>query len=135
MLAISQLQAAWLQDITALYHKHPEATTLLTKLVVQVAPDDHYTLRDGLIRYKQRIGIPADSSFTAKIIEAFHASPVAGHSGIPVTTNRIKALFCWKGIKQQIQQWVNECVVCQRAKPERVRYPRLLAPLSVPSQF
>jgi hypothetical protein len=38
-------------------------------------------------------------------------------------------------MKAQIKQFVQECVVCQRAKPDRARYPGLLAPLPVPDQF
>jgi transposase InsO family protein len=36
-------------------------------------------------------------------------------------------------MKQFVRRHVQECHTCQRAKPERVRYPGLLQPLPVPS--
>jgi hypothetical protein len=100
LLAISQLQPVWLQDVAELYQQYPEARTLLARLAVHSQATDEYTLRDGLIRYKGRLWLPADKEFTTKIIEAFHASPVGGHSGVPVTLSRLKQLFQWHGMKQ-----------------------------------
>ena len=65
---------------------------------------------------------------------AFHASPVGGHSGFPVTYKRIISLFRWQGVQTFIKTQVQSCLVCQQAKPERVQYPGLLSPLPVPSK-
>lgn len=135
LLAMSQMQPVWLQDLAAEYQKFPEAVSLLTRLALSKEGDEQYSLRDGLIRYNNRLWLPAESEFHHKAIEAFHASPIGGHSGIPVTLSRLKWLFYWKGMNQQVQQYVQECEICQRAKPERARYPGLLVPLPVPSQF
>ena len=45
---------------------------------------------------------------------------------------RIKSLFAWPLMKQFVRRTVQECDICQRAKPERVRYPGILQPLPVP---
>jgi hypothetical protein len=37
-------------------------------------------------------------------------------------------------MKSAVQAYVHSCSVCQQAKPERVKYPGLLQPLSVPPQ-
>jgi len=42
------------------------------------------------------------------------------------TFKRIQALFAWLGLKKQVTQFVQSCPTCQQAKPEHVRYPRLL---------
>lgn len=107
----------------------------LQKLALHPEGFDQYTLRDGLIRYKGRLWLPTNMDFTKEIVEAFHVSPLGGHSGLPVTLSRLKNLFYWKGLKQQVRQYVQECPICQQAKPERSRYPGLLAPLPVPTQF
>jgi hypothetical protein len=51
-----------------------------------------------------------------KIIDAFHSSTIGGHSGIQVTYHRLKRLFYWHGMKSEVQSFVNQCQVCQRAK-------------------
>ena len=43
-------------------------------------------------------------------------------------------MFAWPRMKREIKDYVAACVVCQQAKPERVKYPGLLAPLSVPKE-
>lgn len=57
---------------------------------------------------------------------------MGGHSGFPVIYKRIHALFSWVGMKQFIKSQIQSCLICQRAKPERVNYPGLLSPLPVP---
>ena len=62
-----------------------------------------------------------------------HSSAQGGHSGIPVTYNRLKHYFFWPGMKSAVREYVQTCSVCQQAKPDRARYPSLLQPLHVPS--
>jgi hypothetical protein len=68
-----------------------------------------------------------------QIIQALHASAMGGHSGFLVTYLKIKKIFAWPGMKQMIKTFVAQCITCQQAKPERVRYPGLLQPPPVPS--
>lgn len=78
-----------------------------------------FSLRDGLIRYKDRLWLPGTADLIPKLLDAFHTSPVGGHSGIPVTLRRLKQLFYWKHMRARVRQFVQECVVCQRAKLEQ----------------
>lgn len=50
------------------------------------------------------------------------------------TYNRIIRLFAWPKLKQSVQKFVANCVVCKQAKLENVKYPGLLQPLPVPNQ-
>ena len=69
-----------------------------------------------------------------KIISAFHDSPIGGHSGFPVTYRRISQLFQWEKMKQMVKEVLQQCQVCQLAKPNKVPYPGLLQPLPIPAQ-
>lgn len=117
------------------YQHDQEAQELLTRLDVRSDNEEVFSLQNGLIRYKQRFWLPSGSPMTVKIIEAFHASPLGVHSGVPVTLRKLKKLFYWKGMTNQVHKMVQECLICQRAKPDRAKYPGLLAPLPVPSQY
>ncbi|XP_066373668.1 uncharacterized protein [Miscanthus floridulus] len=59
----------------------------------------HYTLADGLIRYKGRLWIGAAPVLQHKLIQAMHSTAIGGHSGIPVTYRRMKQHFAWSGMK------------------------------------
>lgn len=67
-------------------------------------------------------------------MQALHSSAIGGHSGIYATYHRIKALFSWPKLKQCVTTYVQSCEVCQQAKVEHVKVPRLLQPLPVPEQ-
>ena len=64
----------------------------MTKLAVDPNAVPHYTMRDGLLRYKQRVWVGQDLDLQQKIISAMHSSAVGGHSGIPVTYRRLKQI-------------------------------------------
>ena len=67
------------------------------------------------------------------MLNAFHSSPMEGHSGAPATYCRIKRLFYWQGMKADVWSFVRACTVCLQAKQDHARYPGLLQPLPVPS--
>lgn len=113
------------------YTANAQTAKLLSSLAIQ-SPSGHFTLEEGVIKYKGRIWAGHDASIQLKILQSLHSSPVGGHSGFPVTYKRIKELFAWPGMKKMIKQFVAQCTICQQAKPERVKYPRLLQPLHVP---
>jgi hypothetical protein len=54
------------------------------------------------------------------------------HESFPVTYRKIRQCFSWPKMKVQIKDYVQTCMVCQQAKPERVKYPGLLEPLPTP---
>ena len=68
------------------------------------------------------------------VLQALHASGIGGHSGITATYNRIKALFAWPHMKKSVQQFVQQCEICQQAKVEHTKLPGLLQLLPVPNQ-
>ncbi|KAJ1257318.1 hypothetical protein BS78_K102800 [Paspalum vaginatum] len=112
---------------------HPRSV----KLLITLAAGDkveHYTLMDGIIRFKGRVWIGSNEKVQQHILQAFHTSPVGGHSGFAVTYRRIKALFAWSALKQSVQSFVAGCSICQQAKAGRVKYLGLLQPLPVPNQ-
>jgi hypothetical protein len=132
-VSMSTITPDWLLQVTQGYDQDPTAKKILTQLAVggQLA---HYTITQGVIRYKGRIWLGSNQEMHQKVMSALHDSAVGGHSGFPVTYRRIKSNFAWPGMKHQIREFVQGCQICQQAKPERVKYPGLLLPLPVPKQ-
>jgi hypothetical protein len=57
---------------------------------------------------------------------------LGGHSGNQGTYSRIKKHFFWTGLKQDTENFVKQCQVCQQAKPEHNHPTGLLQLLPVP---
>lgn len=86
----------------------------------------------ALIRYDGKLWLGHSVPLQHKIFTALHDSALGGHSGGPATYQRIKQLFFWSNMKNDIFVLVKSCSVCQQAKPDRSSYPGLLQPLPVP---
>lgn len=133
VMAISTVIPQWLLSVTESYATNPQAQELLQKLAL--APDSvgHFTLQQGVIRYKNRIWLGSNASLQTQVFQALHESAIAGHSGFPVTYARIHQLFFWPNMKAVIKEWVQSCQTCNQAKPDRQKYPGLLQPLPIPA--
>ena len=64
-----------------------------------------------------------------------HTSLLGGHSGFLKTYHMVKKEFFWDGLKSDIQNFVEKCLVCQQNKVDTIMTPGLLQPLSIPSQL
>jgi hypothetical protein len=60
-----------------------------------------------------------------------HSPPTAGHLGINKTFARLREIFFWKGMWQDVQQFVNSCIACSSVKPRNGTTPGLLQPIPV----
>lgn len=133
LFAVSTCIPSWTLAIIQGYDHDEDAQALLSKLTIEPAAVPHFSLQEGIIRYKKRIWLGSNKDLQVQILSALHDSPSGGHSGFPVTYRRIKQLFAWKAMKTDIKAFVAGCSTCQQAKPNRSKYPGLLQPLPIPS--
>lgn len=115
------------------YQQDDHSKALLVSLSLGKS-EPHFTLQNGLLRYKGRIWLGTNVLLQHKVLHALHTSPVGGHSSFPVTYRKVKCHFAWPKMKKMVKDFVAACPVCQQAKFERVKYPGLLLPLPVPQQ-
>jgi hypothetical protein len=130
--ACSKVQPVWIQEIVNSYVTDPDAQRRLTELAV-ASPDEHgYSLHQGLIRYQGRVWLGANSALQTKLISAFHASAIGGHSGVQATYQCLKRLFAWQGMKLAVTDFVRQCDICQHAKHSNQHPQGMLQPLPTP---
>ena len=110
-----------------------KAKQLLVELTV-MGQVGSFVLKQELIYFKERIWLHAESPISTKILQALHTSAVRGHSAFPVTYHRIKRFFARPNMMKEIKTYVATYAICQQAKPKRVKYPGLLAPLPIQEQ-
>jgi hypothetical protein len=122
----------WLKEVTDGYLEDNFSAQLLTDLSLKANARPPFSLCNGVLKYKGRVWLGNNLEMQNKVIAALHHSPMGGHSGFPITYQRIKALFAWPHMKQQIQRSIKGCQICLQAKPDRSKYPGLLQPLPVP---
>ena len=76
-------------------------------------------------------GVP-DERDRRKIMRLAHDDPMAGHYGATRTVEKICRRFSWPGMRKDVEEYIRECVICQRAKIRRQKKIGLLQPLPEP---
>jgi hypothetical protein len=128
IFSMSGVSVDWKDHLVLEYAKDQFACQLLDGQV----QDDNFRIINDLIYYKGRIFLVPGSAFKAKVLQACHDSPMAGHQGISKTYRQVRERFSWKGLKEDVIRHVKECTTCQENKDEHTHPTGLLQPLPIP---
>ncbi|KAL5552361.1 hypothetical protein UlMin_002537 [Ulmus minor] len=94
------------------------------------APTGPYSVQNGLYFYKQRVIVP--QALRNQLLQEFHDSKMARHSGVLRTFKRLAQQFYWPSMYRSVQDYITHCEVCQRTKTETLAPAGLLQPLPIP---
>jgi hypothetical protein len=72
--------------------------------VAENCPDDPEIKSEPTVEEKQRI------------FQEMHNKPVGGHLGMNRTYDRIRLFTSWPGMKQEIEEYIKQCEICQKNK-------------------
>jgi hypothetical protein len=106
--AIENVYVDWKDHLVMEYAKDRFTCQLMDGQV----QDDNFSIIDDLIYYKGRIFLVPGSAFKAKVLQACHDSPMAGHQGIGKTYRQVRKRFSWKGLKEDVMRHVKEFTTC-----------------------
>ena len=93
---------------------------------------DLRTSEDGLWMFGERIYIPDDPQLKQAILEEAHSSDYALHLGSTKMYRTIRENYWWPGMKREIAEYVEKCLVCQQVKAEHQKPTGTLQPLLIP---
>jgi hypothetical protein len=130
-LAITTVVPKWIEEVRTSYEADEKCKDLIAKLTLDNTADANYTLKNGILRYKQKIVVGSNTAIKTQIITSMHDSALGGHSGESATYHRIKLVFHWSGLKKDVIAYVKECATCQKNKAGHTPYLGLLQPLRV----
>lgn len=134
VMAFSQAIPVWMEQVTQTYENDDKSLELLSILSIDSNAVPHFSLSNGILRYKNKIYIGTNGQLKQQLIQNFHKSAFGGHSGERATLKRLKLLFHWPNMQQQVKTFVQECPVSQKNKSENIPYRGLLSPLPIPKQ-
>ncbi|MCI04999.1 transposon TF2-1 polyprotein, partial [Trifolium medium] len=134
LLAWSEPQHLFLDQLRQALPTCPHFGPILQSCVADKTPNNHYSVKDQLLYWKDKLAIPPSSPLIQQILQEFHSSLVGGHAGITRTLARVCSQFYWPLMKQDISNYVKHCSICQQAKHSTALPSGLLSPLPIPSQ-
>lgn len=130
--AVAISKPEWINKVKEGHGDDAKAQELMIEIEAAGGTLGEYTFIDGLIRYQGRIWLGMNKLAHEHILLAIHSSGIGGHSGFTATYYRIKKLFSWPGMKQDIKAFIQACEVCQQAKVQHCKPSGLLQPLPIP---
>ena len=113
----------WLEIIVESYLQDPQAKQLLSQLSITSPDTQGFSLHDGVIKLHDRIWVGNHTGAKQAILLALHSSGVGGHSGFNATYHKVKSLFSWPKLKEDVKFYVAHCTVCQQEKPDMYPHP------------
>ena len=122
----------FLEELHHQLHQHPEYIQQRRELLDNPAKYPQYSLTDKLILHRGRIWLPRTIPIIQTLLTEYHSTPTGGHAGITETLARISENFTWSGLREDIAQFITNCVDCQLTKYETKKMAGLLCPLPVP---
>ncbi|XP_071921808.1 uncharacterized protein [Coffea arabica] len=87
---------------------------------------------EGVLRFRDRIVVPANEEIRNEILEESHRSRYTIHPGVTKMYHDMKGLYWWEGLKKDVAEFVQKCLICQQVKAEHQKPSGLLQPLEIP---
>jgi hypothetical protein len=130
LMALSAPIPHWIEPIQQEVLHDPDLQALAARIQQnkEVGP---WRIQAGLIYFKNRIYLKAESPTAAPIIAEFHNST---HEGYHKSLQRIRSIFYWPHMQWQLRTFIRNCDICQRHKAEATKPAGLLQPLPIPEQ-
>ncbi|GJS18308.1 putative mitochondrial protein [Tanacetum coccineum] len=122
-----------LKRIADTWEEDNELKAKVDKLKKGESVRNAYVWENHQLRRKGKLVVGNNAALRMELLTHFHSGPVGGHVGIKATMHKLCSLFYWRKMRREIKQFVRNCDVCQRSKPDLSAYPGLLQPLPIPN--
>ena len=86
----------------------------------------------GMLKFGHRVYVPQDTRLREEIMSEAHCTPYTAHPGTTKMYQNLRKIFWWEGMKKDISNFMQECLICQQIKAEHKKPTGLLMPLSIP---
>ena len=119
-----------LQNIKQCYSNDEECKTILETQ----SESSEWKLVSGLLTRHDQILIPNDNTLRTSIISSHHDDITAGHRGVAKTIELITRHYYWKGIHQNVKEYIKSCIKCQQNRNNNQAPLGLLHPIETPTE-
>lgn len=93
---------------------------------------DFKIYENGVIRFRDRGGVPNFLEFKKKILKEGHLSGLSIHPSATKMYQDLKKMFWWSGMKKDVSKFAYSCLTCHKSKVEHQKPLGLVQPLSIP---
>ncbi|RVW92700.1 hypothetical protein CK203_041549 [Vitis vinifera] len=100
-----------LKDYDCIIQYHPRKTNIVVDALSRKSVGSLATIRDDeILRFKTKLCVPNDGDLRRKLWEEAHCSRLAIHPGGTKMYKDLRQNYWWSGMKQDIVQFVAQCL-------------------------
>jgi hypothetical protein len=88
----------------------------------------------GLLRLGGKAYVPPDGALRGEVMKNCHDHPTAGHYGQRKTVLLVQRHYWWPTLRQDVNEYVKTCDICQRTKASRQQMPGEMQALPIPTK-
>jgi len=119
-------------ELKQYYATHGKAT--LQNLLTSDNEAQLFKYSNGLLYYKERLYVPDFQEWCIKLLNEYHTTPLAGHSGVQPTVAPLTASFHWLSLYTDVKDFIKHCITCQNNKCQTQKKMGPLQTLPTPNQ-
>jgi hypothetical protein len=101
---------------------------------IQNGAKSHFHLRNGLLWYKQNRFYVPKGKIRDTLLKECHDGLLAGHGGAKGTITFFKKTYYWPNLKDDVEEYVKTCLICQQNQTFNKKQAGLLQPLLIPER-
>lgn len=90
-----------------------------------------YKVSESLLLKKNQLWVSDNEDLQLEVFKEIHNQPAISHPGVERILNMAHRHYYWLHIHDIIEQYIQNCHVCKRAKTAHNTYNRLFQPLPV----
>jgi len=98
---------------------------------VQEGKLKEFQIEDDVLKFRRRLYVSDVAEIKEEIMQEAHCIPYTAHLGSTKMYQDLRQNFWWDGMKMDIFNFVNKCLVCQQVKAEHKKPLELLVPLPI----
>lgn len=130
-MAVSDIHSDLYRSIQKAWEQDTNLKAIISAIQRDGSIHPKYSWANQELRRKGKLVIGNFKDIKHKIMSWMHDSSQWGHSGVTATLKRLKTLFFWPKMTQEVAAYIKNCVVCQKCKADTAAQPGLLQPLPI----
>jgi hypothetical protein len=110
LCVISSLQSDWVKEARIEWNQDQGVCKIIQKLHEDSSSTETFVWKNYFLWYHDHLYLCNNSQLKQKILQELHTSPTGGHSRFLKTHHRVKSDFFGEGLKNDVQNFVSECL-------------------------
>lgn len=111
-MILSVPSLSFLEELRCQLEDHPKYRRQHQEIIENLTKYPPFSLSQNLVLTTGCIWLPRGLPITSTLLTEYHTTPTGGHAGITKTLARISENFYWTGLREDVKQFVANCVEC-----------------------